>query len=429
MPYNHRGQIIRYCIHGFQWAAIVIAFVLIFGLIIGQIYFQNPHDQIGYIQKLFFISGIGLALQACFGHKMPLFTGPAAVLLIGILASQSHDPAATYTAIFLGGVVLTILAASGIIEHVRHFFTSRIIAAILLLISFSLIPTILNLITSPRNGGGIGANIVFAFCFILVIFLLYRTLKGLWNATMVIWSLILGFISYSFIFPIIPVPGTYEIFAVFAIDPILPLTIDIGVIIAFFFCYIALLMNDIGAIQSLEPLFLVEHMKERTQKGVFVTGITNILSGLFGVIGGVNYSLSAGMILATGSASRYPLFPAAGIVILCSMSPFIIANLLLIPPVVIGCMLLFIMTSQFAAALIVAIEGDQKHTFQLEDGLIIGLPILFGTMMAFLPQEIIATLPYLAQPICGNGFVPGVLSAFIMEHIIFKSRNANTEKS
>jgi len=423
MPDNRKGNIFRYGIHGIQWAAIVIAFVLIFGLIIGELQGFDSHMQIEYIQKLLFFSGIALLLQASIGHKMPLFAGPAAVLLIGMLASQGHDPAAPYTAMFYGGIILVILSLTGILEYIRHLFTSRIIAAILLMISFSLIPTILSLLTSSRNGGGSVENIIFSFVFLLLIFALYRVLRGLLHSTLVIWSLVLGVAGYGLLFSLTLPEGSHDILSLFSFSPILPATIDPGVIIAFLLCYIALLMNDIGAIQSLEPLFLVSKMKERLKRGVCVTGIVNALSGLFGVIGGVNYSLSAGMVLATGSASRYPLFAASAVVIVISLSPFCIAYLLLVPPVIIGCMLLYVMTSQFAAALLVAIEGDPVHPFRFEDGLIIGLPILFGTMMAFLPDEIIKSMPYLLQPVLANGFVAGVLCAFIMEHILFKRRD------
>ncbi|MBN1165784.1 MAG: purine/pyrimidine permease [Methanospirillaceae archaeon] len=423
MSDNRKGDIIRYTIHGFQWAAIVIAFVLIFGLIIGELQCFDSQIQVEYIQKLLFFSGLTLLLQASIGHKMPLFAGPAAVLLIGMLASQGHDPAAPYSAMFYGGIILVILSLTGILEYIRHLFTSRIIAAILLMISFSLIPTILSLLTSPRNGGGYVGNVIFAFVFLLLIFAMYRILPGLLHSALVIWSLVLGVAGYGLLFSLTPLEGSHEILSLFSLSPVLPEHIDPGIMFAFTFCYIALLMNDIGAIQSLEPLFLVSKMKERVKRGVCVTGIINTLSGLFGVIGGVNYSLSAGMVLATGSVSRYPLFAASAIVVAISLSPFCIAYLLLVPPVIIGCMLLYVMTSQFAAALLVAIEGDPAHPFRFEDGLVIGLPILFGTMMAFLPDETIDAMPYLLQPVLANGFVAGVLCAFIMEHILFRRRD------
>jgi xanthine/uracil permease len=150
-----------------------------------------------------------------------------------------------------------------------------------------------------------------------------------------------------------------------------------------------------------------------------------MVSGVFGVIGPVNYSLSPGVIYATGCASRFPLLPCSVIIILLSFLPALIGFMGSIPSVVVGSVLLYLMSAQIAAGLIVAFKEAREKDFDLENGLIIGAPVLLGTIFSFLPPDVIHSLPVVLKPILGNGFVVGVITVFIMEHLIYRRGHAD----
>jgi len=156
----------------------------------------------------------------------------------------------------------------------------------------------------------------------------------------------------------------------------------------------------------------------RLNRGVAFTGLANVLSGILGVIGPVNFSLSPGVIMATGCASRFALLPAAAGLLLVSFSPLVVGFFGGVPPVVIGTMLLYILCYQVAAGLMVAV-GPGKE-FSLESGLSIGLPLLLGTMFSFLPETATLAFPPMLRPLVANGFVIGVLTSLVLEHIIFR---------
>ena len=67
----------------------------------------------------------------------------------------------------------------------------------------------------------------------------------------------------------------------------------------------------------------------------------------------------------------------------------------------------------------VAFESIKE--FQIEDGLIIGLPLMLATIIAFLPAEFLYSFPSVLRPVLGNGFVVGITAALLMEHLIFKN--------
>ena len=126
-----------------------------------------------------------------------------------------------------------------------------------------------------------------------------------------------------------------------------------------------------------------------------VTGLGNALSGLAGVIGPVNFSLSPGIIAATRCASRFALVPAAVILALMAASPLSIGYLSSIPGPVIGVVLAFVMVSQISAGLMLGQENSAVRTF--EDGLIMGVPLLLGTIVSF-PSSVAAEFPATVRP-------------------------------
>ena len=151
---NKQGSPLRYALDdwpplsrtvllGLQWAAIVIPSIIILGHVIASLKFAEPVSQTPYLQKLFIVTAVTLVIQVLWGHRLPLIAGPATVLLIGVIASQGFSAGDIYTSILIGGALLAVLALTGLFAQVRKVFTDRVISAVLLLIAFTLAPTIL----------------------------------------------------------------------------------------------------------------------------------------------------------------------------------------------------------------------------------------------------------------------------------------------
>ena len=153
------------------------------------------------MQKLAFVMALTLLAQVLAGHRLPLVAGPSSVLLIGMISSRASGPSAIYSAILLGGVLLSLLSVTTLFAHLKRFFTGRVVAVVLLLIAFTLAPTILGLISSPQPGSGPLANCSFAMIFIPLLFLGYGSFKGVWKSTMIVWAMIFGSILFYVVFP------------------------------------------------------------------------------------------------------------------------------------------------------------------------------------------------------------------------------------
>jgi xanthine/uracil permease len=164
-------------------------------------------------------------------------------------------------------------------------------------------------------------------------------------------------------------------------------------------------------------LLNLQDMDRRVNRGVGITGLANVLSGLLGVVGPVNYSLSPGVVMTTGCASRFTLLPAAVIIGILPFFPGAVGWISAIPSVVIGCILLYVLAAQVAAGLSVALSEESQAAFSMRSGLVIGLPLLLGTMTAFLPHDTLAEFSPMWRPLVGNGFVVGVVAALLLEHV------------
>lgn len=315
----------------------------------------------------------------------------------------------------IGGVLVTLLAAVGAMRYIQKIFTPRIVAAIVILISFTMTKPILGLIFADKAHAGLA--LVSAIAGVAIMAWANHILRGIWKSMVVILAMILGAIFYYAMteFP--------KEFVSDTVAPQLILTkfnLDAGVIIAFLFCYIALLINQVGSVQSLGQFTGAPAMDKRQTRGLLITGAMNIVSGVAGVPGPVDYSLSPGVVASTSCASRYTMLPAAIAMVVLGLFPQAVSVLLTIPQPIMGIVLLFLMATQVAAGF--EIIHTSKAVLSFKDGMILGVPIMLTVVLSFTPAEAMATVPSLLRPIVGNGFVMGIIAVLILEHLVLRDR-------
>jgi xanthine/uracil permease len=420
---DQRVPLARSVLFGIQWAALLVPSIIILGIVACNVHSLDAPGQISYLQKLFLVSGIALFCQIFWGHRLPLIPGPSAVLLIGVVAWQGAGQNAIYTSVMVGGLFISLLALSGLFKYLRRLFTINIITVVLLLIAFTLAPTIMGLIIDGQTGTRSLVNISFALGLILIMFLFYGFLKGIWKATLIIWAVIVGAAIYYILFPfdlksIAPFEGN-QVGGMFHL--IFPLSLHPGLMLSFIVCFLALSINDLGSMQAVNELLETKYPDKRISRGVFITGVANVFSGIFGVIGPVNYSMSPGIIMSSRCASRFSLIPTACISLLLAFMPLVVGILIKAPSTVIGALMTYLMGAQVASGLVLAAK-DRPGGLQYEDALVIGASTLLGVIAVFLPDQTIQALHPSLKPLLGNGLVVGVISAIILEHVVLRKR-------
>ena len=400
-------------VYAMQWFILSIA-VISTSVFVAQ---GSPEERLFFAQKLFAVTGVAGFIQVLWGHRMPLVVGPASVLLVGVLSSLGAGApvGAIYTSIAIGGVLIVLLSFGGMMDRVRRLFTPRIVVVILMLIAFTLAPVIKNLIFPDRADA---EQHLFGLVFTLVgsvgMVILNRTLKGVAKSLVVPIALIVGSVAYYALFPM---PQGVETTGVISGQILNDFSFDWSLLIAFVICYIALLINDIGSIESLGAMLDDKDMGGRLKRGVRITGAMNIMAGSMGVLGPVNYSMSPGVIASTGCASRWALLPATLLLVVCSLFPDVIFVLTSIPDQVIGVILLFLMGTQLSAGFEMAHSTKSIDSFS--GALTISLPIMLAMLFQLMPRGIV---PSVIEPLVGNGFAMGVLAVLVMEHLINRNK-------
>ena len=370
-----------------------------------------------FTQKLFVVCGLAIIIQVLWGHRLPLVAGPAAVLLMGVIAahSQGHDASTIYPSMVVGGALVTLLAAVGAMKYIQRIFTPRIVAVIVLLIPFTLIKPIVGMIFSNEEHQMLA--LIFSLVMVIGMAVANNLLKGVWKSMVVVVAMIIGSVAY---YALTQFPSQFVSDIVAPSLFIKEVEIDAGVVISFIFCYIALFINQIGSVQSLAQMVDADNIPTRQKRGMIVQGLLNVVGGAMGVVGPVDYSLSPGVVASTSCASRFTIIPAAVAMVVLAFIPDAVSVLLTIPKPIMGVVLLFLMTTQVAAGLHM-IEGSKAVT-SFRDGMILSVPILFAILLSFAPQSAMQTIPTLLRPIVGNGFVMGIIIILLLEHIFLKDK-------
>ena len=269
---------------GLEWLAITAVTVIIIGKVVAGLHFSDAASQLVYMQKLFFVVAVSLFSQVLWGHRLPLITGPATVLLVGIVAGGGSDIHAVYTTIAAGGAFLVVLSITGLFSMITRFFTFRVVATILMLIALTITPTILALIldapspdkalTKPGVRPGLFADDACGRI---------DCSRGFGNQPCLSGQS-LPEASCSWQSPLRMdggIAANWGIFSSFFADFTTQLIWDPGLLVSFLVCFIALSINDLGSIHAVGRLINPPAMKRRVTAGITFTGLSNILAGLF----------------------------------------------------------------------------------------------------------------------------------------------------
>ena len=405
------GQLAMYAI---QWFVLCIA-VVSTSVFVAQ---GSPEERLFFSQRLFAVMGIAGCVQVVWGHRLPIVVGPAAVLLVGVMASlnANADTTAIYSSIAIGGVLIALCTMGRLMHYVQRIFTPRIVVVILMLIATTLAPTITGLVFPIHASHDVHIfGLLFAVVGVVLMAVFNRMLKGVAKSLVIPAALIIGSAAFYIFFDLPQHTSSAASFRGLFLDEFV---FDWSLVVAFVICYIALAINDIGSMESLGGMLGINDMEKRTKRGMRITGVMNIVAGSMGVLGPVNYSMSPGVIASTGCASRYALIPATLMLFACALFPDVIWVLTAIPTPVIGVILLFLMGTQLAASYEMMNSTRSATTFA--DALTLGLPIMVAMLFQLMPKGI---APDVIQPLVGNGFAMGVITVIVMEHVVNRSRS------
>lgn len=415
---------VRYgLLYGLQWAVIMFPGLVIVARLSGVALGLEPHEEIRFFQYTLVTSGLFTIFQSLVGHRYPVLEGPSTALLLTLIALAPHGFRVIQGGMAAGGAALVALVLFGQLRRAVAFASPNVVGVILMLVALSLLPHLMRIMAGADPAHPNGDILVFGFSLVLVLLMatLSHWCKGFWKTIV----LLLGMIVGSILFFLWERPSFSSLadaaWVSLPSDPFPSVPVIYWPsVVAFISSYAAVLVNSLGSLHGVAKVTDSVRLPGSIARGIMVNGLAGVSCGLLGIVGTVSYSLSPGVILTNRVASRYATAYCGGILLVAAFIPKLASAFSAIPAQVVGAALFVAMGTQLGAGLSIISSGGMNT----RDYFVVGLPLLLGTGVAFLPPGLLSSLPVGAQVLLGNGLMSGILLVLLLEHVVMPVRSS-----
>lgn len=410
-------------LYALQWAVIMFPVLIISAALPVKVLQLGPAEEVRFFQLTLLTSGFFTTVQCLWGHRYPVIDGPSTALLLTFLVLAPYGVPAIQGGAVLGGLLLigTVLLIKP--KRIIFYMTPNVVGTILMLIALTLLPYLSRLMTgtNPAAPGGSVLNFAMAIFLVLMMATMAHRFRGFLKTI----SLLVGMLIGTIIFYALELPSFKSLLDASWISipsnviPSQPV-FALPVVIAFAVSYAAVVVNSIGSIQAIANVTSKDRLSKAVPRGLLMNGIGGVVCGFMGVIGMVSYSMSPGVVLSNRVASRFAVAFSGLVFMVAAFVPRLAALLALVPPPVVGAALCVAMGVQMGAALSIVTEGGMTQ----RDYYVVGLPVLLGSLLGFLPQSAIEAVPQLLRVLLGNGLIFGILLVLLLEHVLMRKERA-----
>lgn len=420
---EEKPPILATLIYGFQWVMITIPAVVIFSALCSHALGLDAAAQVSFSQRLLIVTGLASIFQTVMGHRYPIAEGPSAALLLSFIILASQGLPIVEGGMIFGGLFLMATGKFKWFKWFSSLFTPDVVGIILILIGFTMLPFIYPMligVSASHPDGDLG---VFGVSLLIILFVSFLShwVGGFFQTTSMLAGIIFGLALFIFkgnvSFSVIKSSSWFSLPSpLIGVRP----AFSLPAIVTMIFTNMAVMINSVGSIQGMSEIVSREGLEDRIHRGIFINGAGGVLSAILGVPGLVSASISTGVVLVSRVASRYVLTASGVLMIVCAFVPKLWAALAAIPPSVIGAVLFVALSSQLMAGMSVIVAG--KKSIERRDYFVVGLPVLLGTVISFLPKPFFTSLPSTIAPMVSNGLVMGLIFSLFSEHLLFRQK-------
>jgi NCS2 family nucleobase:cation symporter-2 len=368
------------------------------------------------VNAIFLAAGLVTLTQSTRLVRLPVVEGPSAAfdgLMIGF--AKAGQLAMATTGLLIGGVIVLIIAASGLLGLVRRLFSPAVTGSVILLVGIALAGFTLEefLGGSPTSPDfATPQTLTISTATFLTVLLLSSFGSGPWRAYAFIWGLLVGD-ALSLVFGRLSFDAASGA-AWLGIPQLLPyggLQFDAGVTVALMFAFVVAVIEAMGVYYAAGEIVGTPITDQRIRLGVSGEAVGSIVSSLFGGFATTAYAQNVGLLKLTGVGSRFAVTIAGIIFLVLAFIPKLGAVLAATPDPVVGGIFLpaaasLIMTGVAALA---RTPDTPRHTAVAGLAVIMatGLPPLITSASPKLPETVVQLL---SQPV-----VVGAVVALVLE--------------
>lgn len=427
---EERPPLNRTLAYALQWLAFTLANSAVVPIVVGSALGLDQAGIAALAQRTFFLQALASLLQVYFGHRLPIIEGPSGMwwgifITLAALAPGLGKPLATLRTdlelgVIIAGVILVVVGLTGLVSRALKLFTPAVTGSVLVLLGLQLSgPFVRGMLGISSTGSvDLKSSVVSVFV-VAVVILINLKARGFWQSIAILIGTAAGWLLAAAVGlsggvhwsgqPLFALP---EFFAWG------PPTFDAGIIMTSVLTGLLVLSNLVASILAMERVLEVKLPQRVYDRGVALTGVSDILAGIGATVGFVPYSAGAGMVSLTRVAARLPFALFAAALMVLGLLPPVAAFLASIPEPVGYSVLL----ASFCQMVGFGLRDYARLKFESRDYFVVGLPLLFGAGVMTLAPGAFEGVPALARYILGNGFIAGMLLCLLLEHVLLPKK-------
>ena len=354
-----------------------------------------------------------LQLNKYFGIGLPVVLGVAFQSVAPlILIGQKHGSGAMFGALIVSGIYVLLIA--GIFSKIANFFPPIVTGSVITTIGLTLIPVAIGNMGN-NSEKPTAQSLLLAAVTILIILLVNIFAKGFLKSISILIGLIIGTIIASFMglvdfapvtqAPLVHVPTPFY----FGIPKFELSSIVMMCIIA-----TVSLVESTGVYFALSDITNEKLDSIRLRNGYRAEGLAVLLGGIFNTFPYTGFSQNVGLVKLSGIKTRFPIYYAAGFLVLLGLVPKFGALAQIIPsPVLGGAMLvMFGFVSAQGMQMLARVDFEHnEHHF-----LIAAVSISAGVGLN--GSNLFNSLPTGLQMFFSNGIVMASVIAIVLNLIL-----------
>ncbi|MFY9944983.1 MAG: purine/pyrimidine permease [Exiguobacterium chiriqhucha] len=400
-----------------QWFIFILATNIVPPLSIAALFELSPAETMTFISRSLFVFALFSIIQTLLGHRLPILEGPAGIWW-GVFTLYASIGPALYGSgqetlqalgfmLFLSGVLGVVMTVTGLLRRMLSLFTPQVLGVYMILLVLQLSGAVI------KGGFGVtedGINIVQAVATAGLVLFALTLERSRFKQYGLVMTLIAGFWLFNLLGLGNPIVRSESFFLVPELFPFGTWVWDWNLLPTAFVITLLLMTNVLANIKLIERI--VSSREKRQIEGNVpasgvVSGISQMVAGMFGTPGPVAISGTAGFLSSTESVHRSPhLVAHAVMMVLALIGPFV--SLIASIPAAVG---YAIVTPLIATMIIIGINEAAFELNQKTASLTVGLPLVIGAGAMLLPPGAMNDLPPLLATVFSNGLVLGTIVA------------------
>lgn len=378
------------------------------------------------VNAIFLAAGLVTLTQSTRLVRLPIVEGPSAAfdgLMIGF--AKGSQLAMATTGLLIGGILVFIVAASGLLGLVRRLFSPAVTGAVILLVGIALAGFTLEEFfggapSSPEFGSPI--TLLIATATLLTVIVLSSFGRGPLRSYAFIWGLLVGDVL-SLVF------GRMSFDAAAAapwigIPQLLPygaLQFDPGVTLAIIFAFLVAVIEAMGVYYAAGEIVQTPITDQRIRLGVSGEAAGSIISSLFGGFATTAYAQNVGLLKLTGVGSRFAVTVAGVIFLVLAFIPKLGALLAATPDPVVGGIFL----PAAGSLILTGVMSLARTPDTPRHATVAGLAVIMGTGIPPLASSLGPKLPSVATQLLSQPVVVGAVVALVLEIVLVQLPGAS----